>query len=42
VNQVVLRTTTGQRLELRSDGPLPSPGAQVRLAWERSVPIVRE
>ncbi|HYB78896.1 MAG TPA: ABC transporter ATP-binding protein [Thermoplasmata archaeon] len=42
VNQVVLRTISGQRLEMRSDGPLPSPGTRVRLAWERFVPLARE
>ena len=42
VNQVVLRTSSGQRLELRTEEPPPSPGALVRLTWERSVPLVLE
>lgn len=39
-NQVVLRTESGQRVEMRSPDPLPSPGTRVRLSWERSVPLV--
>ena len=38
-NQVVLRTAAGQRLEMRSGEPLPSPGTRVRLTWGRSVPL---
>ena len=41
-NQVVLRTESGQRVEMRSPGPLPSPGTHVRLSWERSVPLIRD
>jgi ABC-type Fe3+/spermidine/putrescine transport system ATPase subunit len=39
-NQVVLRTDDGQRLEMRTTEPVPSPGSRVRLAWERSVALV--
>ncbi len=41
-NQVVLRTDDGQRLEIRTTGPVPLPGAHVRLGWERSVPLAPE
>ena len=41
-NQVVLRTEAGQRVEMRSREGLPPPGTRVHLAWERSVPLVRD
>ena len=39
--EVVLKTTDGQRLEMRTAGgeDLPTPGTRVRLGWERSVPL---
>jgi spermidine/putrescine transport system ATP-binding protein len=39
-NQVVLRTDSGDRLEMRTRDAVPPPGTKVRLGWERSVPLV--
>jgi ABC-type Fe3+/spermidine/putrescine transport system ATPase subunit len=41
-NQVVLRTESGQRVEMRSPESLPSPGTRVCLLWQRSVPLVHD
>ena len=39
-NQAVLRTDSGDRLELRTRDAVPPPGAKVQVGWERSVPLV--
>ena len=41
-NQAVLRTDRGDRLEMRTPNPIPPPGARVRVAWQRSVPLVED
>jgi len=41
-NQAVLRTDSGDRLEMRTRGAVPSPGTKVRLGWDRSVPLTPE
>ena len=38
-HQVVLRTESGQRLELRTPNAAPPPGVRVSLGWTRSVPL---
>jgi len=40
--QVVLRAEDGSRIEMRTAGPVPAPGARVRLSWTRSVSLARE